>query len=338
MILLPGDDSPNLVPSRPWMMGACIFFAAVLLAIPGSVHAQNCGAAGKDIRALQSEAFDDFPALNDAKQGMLLMLYGRGSADCPEELYAFAMEGKDFLTTFDEAYSLSLSNSTTDRSASLDRADKLRSIVALMEKRQNLGASAQDVATSADSALVNFLRAQGSINERDGDLSNRTRDKIAHYRLATLAYEAADENILAANTRLKWESLEAEFTADMEKADGLFSEAEALMESAQRLSGSIPTKIDAYVDAMEALELFGTALKYYTLHNEEEKVFATRERIALAEKTIATLRGVLILYFAVLTALLTGVSLYLLNRLLAWRDDTYEYYLGNELIKVKGVE
>jgi hypothetical protein len=337
MTLLSGDNPPTSPRRWRWITVAPIFFAAILIAIPGSAHAQNCGAAGKEIRALQSDAFDDFPALNDVKQGILLMLYGRGSADCPEELYAFAMAGKDFLITFDEAYSLGQSNMTENRSASLDKAKVLRDIVVEMEK-QDLGASAIDVATSADAALINFLLAQGSLNEREGGLAIRTRDKIAHYRLATLAYEAADENILAANTRLKWKSLEAEYNADMERADRLFDEAERLMESAHQLSGSIPTKIDAYVDAMEALELYSAALGYYKIHNEEEKIQVAEERIAAAERTLAALRGVLILYFTVLTVLLIGVSMYLLNRLLAWREDTYEYYLGNELIKVKGVE
>jgi hypothetical protein len=312
--------------------------ALLLTSMSGLVHAQNCGAAGKEIRSVQSTAFDEYPASNDVKQGILLMLYGRGSADCPKALYSFAMVGKEFLTTFDEAYRLSLSNNTGDRLSAINLARTLEGKADIMQKNQGLGASALDVATSARTALADFFRNQGRINEREGGLANRTRDKIAHYRLATLAYEAADENILAANTKVKWETLEEKYGRDMEKANGLFSEAESHMKNTHVLSGSIPLKIKAYVDAMEAIELYQSALSYYIFHNEEEKILITKAKIAGAEKTMASLGRVLIFYFMVLAIFLVGTALYLLNRLLAWKEDNYEYYLGNELIKVRGVE
>lgn len=338
MELPPENKAGNPPHRRLHNASLALFLAAVLITLSTPAYAQNCGAAGKEVRSVQSDAFDDFPALNDMKQGILLMLYGRGSADCPEELYTFAMEGKDFINTFDEAYLLSLSNSTEDRVSSLTLAKALKDKAASMRQHENLGASATDVAASARDAVIDFLKTQGQINDRDGGLANRTRDKIAHYRLATIAYETADENILATNTKLKWETLREEYTRDMEQADGLFSQAEVLMEDSQKLSGSIPTKIKAYVDSMEALELYKSALFYYVLHNEDEKIMETQDRIVIAESTMATLRSSLILYFTVLAVALIVIALYLLNRLLAWREDTHEYYLGNELIKVRGVE
>lgn len=335
----PSRDKKALgVPLKGIGISSSLLLLIVLLAsLPTPVFAQKCGAAGKEIRSVQSNAFDEYPALNDVKQGLLLMLYGRGTADCPEELYSFAMEGKAFLTLFDETYRLSLSNNTSDRLAAMNHARTLEEKVSSMQQQKTLGATALDVATSARIALTDFFINQGQINEREGGLANRTRDKIAHYRLATMAYEAADENILAANTRLKWETLEEEYTTDMERADEYFTKAEYLMENAQILS-SIPTKIDAYVKVMEALDLYESALFYYVLHNEDEKIVETKSRINDAKSEMAYLKKTLLLYFAVLAVLLVGIALYLLNRLLAWRQDTYEYYLGNELIKVRGVE
>ncbi|MDP6459431.1 MAG: hypothetical protein QF829_01395, partial [Candidatus Hydrothermarchaeota archaeon] len=85
--------------------------ALFLLTIP-VIEAQNCGALGTEIRGVQSAAFDEYPSLNDVKQGALLLLYGRGTADCPRELYDYAISGKEYILKFDDAYNLSKSNSS----------------------------------------------------------------------------------------------------------------------------------------------------------------------------------------------------------------------------------
>jgi hypothetical protein len=311
---------------------------ALMLLLPMPVLAQNCGALGKEVRAVQSDAFDEYPLLNDVKQGVLLMLYGRGSADCPQELYDFASQGKKFVVLFDEAYKLGRSNKSEDRLAALNLSYTLEDMATAMLEQKDLGASALDVATSAKNVLVNFLITQGKYNEREGELTNRTRDKIAYYRQATLAYEAADENILAANTRLNWETLEKEYTKDMGIAEDMYSKAESKLGEAKSLSRGTLSKMMAYVNAMEALELYKGALLYYTKHYESEKIQEIREKITEVEGVMDSLRSTLMLYFLILTLFLTAVALFLLNRLLAWNADTYEYYLGNELIKVKGVE
>lgn len=310
--------------------------ALILLSPP--LSAQNCGALGKEVRVIQSDAFDEYPLLNDVKQGILLMLYGRGSTDCPQELYDFAAQGKEFITLFDEAYNLSRSNSSEDRLLALNHSYVLEDIAASMLGEKDLGASALDIATSARNVLTDFLITQGEVNERDGKLANRTRDKIAYYRQATLAYEAADENILAANTRLNWNALEKEYTKDMEIAGEMSSEAESKLEEAKSISGAAPSKMRAYVNAMEALELYEGALLYYVKHQESEKIQETHGKITEVREVMDSLRSALLLYFLVLTLSLVAVALFLLNRLLAWNADTYEYYLGNELIKVRGVE
>lgn len=314
-----------------------VVLALLLLLLP-PVFAQNCGALGKEVRAVQSDAFDEYPALNDVKQGILLMLYGRSTADCPQGVYDFALMGKEFVLKFDEAYNLSHSNKSDDRLAALNLSYTLMDMATAMLEKTDLGASAQDVAITADNAIVDFLITQGKYNERDGRVANRTRDKIAYYRQATLAYEAADENLLATNTRINWESLEKEYIQDMSIADELYSKGNSKFSSAQSLSKDIPSKMTAYANAKEALQLYEEALIYYEYHYESDKIQETQEKISEVKATIDSLRVILILYVFIAAAFLTATALFLLNRLLAWSADTYEYYLGNELIKVKGVE
>lgn len=310
---------------------------ALFLAIIPVAEAQNCGDLGKEVREVQSAAFDEYPSLNDVKQGILLLLYGRGTADCPGELYDYAVSGKEFVLKFDEAYNLSMSNSSDARIRALDLSASLKDTADTKLKETSIGASAQDIASSADTAISDFLVSQGKNNEREGEVSNKTREKIEYYRLATIAYEAADESLLATNTRIIWKRLEKEYLRDMQMADELYSKGEEKFVNAQNLSRDIPSRINAYTNTKEALGLFQEALVLYTYHVETEKIRDTNDNIREINSLMASLRTTIGLYFLALAIFLIGVSLFLLNRILAWKEDNYEHYLGNELIRVKGV-
>lgn len=318
-------------------MKALLTLALFLLILP-AVAAQNCGELGKEVRGVQSTAFDEYPSLNDVKQGILLMLYGRGSDDCPQGLYDYASTGKGFIVKFDEAHNLSKSNSSSDRIRALNLSADLKEVANSKLGETSLGVSAQDVAASADTAIGDFLVTQGNYNEREGEVSNRTRDKIEYYRQATIAYESAGESILATNTRIIWERLESRYLRDMQEADGLYSRGEEEFKQAQSLSRDIPSRITAYIKSKEAQVSFQEALLLYTYHEETEKIAMTEDYINNITALIASLKVTLGVYFLVLAVFFMAVSLFLLNRILAWEADSYEQYLGNELIRVKGVE
>ncbi len=313
-----------------------LIMALFLVLIP-VVEAQSCGELGKDVRGVQSAAFDEYPSLNDVKQGLLLLLYGRGTADCPKELYDYSVTGKEYLLKFDEAYDLSKSNSSDARINALDLSASLKGTAETKLKETSLGASAQDIATSAGDAIGDFLVTQGKNNEREAEVVNRTKEKIEYYRLATIAYEVADESLLATNTRIIWKRLEKEYLQDMQRADGLYTAGEEKLGNAQNLSRDMPSRITAYTESKEALGLFQEALVLYTYHRETEKIKETEDNIKAINSLMNSLRITIGTYFLALAIFLITLSLFLLNRILAWKEDNYEHYLGNELIRVKGV-
>ena len=310
--------------------------ALFLLTVPVA-EAQNCGTLGMEVRGVQSVAFDEYPSLNDVKQGVLLLLYGRETADCPGELYDYAVSGKEYVLKFDDAYNLSKSNSSDARIRALNLSAALKETTDTMLKDTSLGASAQDIANSADITIRGFLITQGKNNELEGEVSNKTREKIEHYRLATIAYEVADESLLTTNTRIIWKRLEKEYLLDMQRADELYSSGEEKFGNTQNLSRDIPSRITAYSNTKEVLALFQEALVLYTYHEETEKILETRDNLQEINSLMASLRAAIEIYFLVLAIFLIGISIFLLNRILAWREDNYEHYLGNELIRVKGV-
>ena len=306
----------------------------ILLIIPG-VEAQNCGSVAADIRGVQTEAFDEYPALMDLKQGLLLLLYGRGNKSCSNELYEYSINGQEYLLIFNEAYLLSKGGSIEERLAALNLSRSLKESRGNNLKDENLGASALDISNSANIATNDFLISQGITNEQNGKFSNITREKIEYYQIASVAYEISNEMILSANTQIIWKQLENKYLNDIQKATDLENKAYKKIENNQNFSRNPISLISSYINYKESLHFFDQALLIYKYHGESIKISEIESNIKKNSSVMFSLLLYIVLIFVAVAIFLISLSLFLLNRILMWKEDDYEHYLGNELIRVK---
>ncbi len=314
-----------------------IFLALLLASLIPQSFAIDCGSLVAELRNLQSKAFDEFPRLNDMKQDALLALYGRERATCPNDLIDLSVSTRDFISDFTAAYNLS-------KSGKEDKPKALESSIRLVASakdfsRFNLGVETDDLKISAQQSIKEFLIIQGKDFAGDAEKSAATRDKIFNLKRATESFEAAGEDLEATALRLNWMSMEEAYVRDMEKADDLYNRGIMLYTDAAKLSPlSIFSKMNAYVLSRESHISLNGALKYYQHHLEDERTAKTQKGISDAEELLEGLRGDIAYYLAVLGMSLIGISLFLLNRLMSWNMDSYDYSLGNELVRVSGVE
>lgn len=316
-----------------------LFSLALVLAILPAADAQNCSVLAKEIRVYNPPAFNEYSELNDMKQSMLLLLYGGERGACGEEVINFAEATKKFILDFDAAYKLSKSSDIEERLKALNISYTLKETAKTeLKKGLVLGVTAEDIVESATQGINNFLITQAETNAREAENIARTKEKISHYRYAAFAYEAADESIQAANVRIKLSRLEERYKKDMQEADALFLAADSEYESALGKSSSVPSRISAYILCEKSISHFEQVLVYYKLHHETEKIQETDKKILEAAGTALSLTYKMGLYFIIIIALLIVASIFWLERLTAWNSDTYDYYLGNELIRVSESE
>jgi|TARA_B100002003_G_scaffold173721_1_gene161583 hypothetical protein len=311
------------------------FFIFLTLSIIPGVEAQNCGSIATDIRGVQTDAFDEYPALMDLKQGLLLLLYGRGNKSCSNELYEYSINGREYLLKFHEAYVLSKSGSIEDRITALNLSKSLKESIGDTLLGENLGVSALDISNSANIATNDFLISQGTTNEQTGEFSNITREKIEYYQIASVAYEISDDMILSANTQIIWKQLENKYLSDIQKATDLEDKAYKKIENNQNFSRNPLSLISSYINSKESGHFFDQALLIYNYHGESIKISEIESNIKKNSSVMFSLLLYIVLIFVVFAIFSISLALFLLNRILMWEEDNYEYYLGNELIRVK---
>ncbi len=315
----------------------------LFFSLPAPLFAQQCNDLAGEIRTISSRSFDDYPGLNDMKQDILLILYGRERTACPDEIISLAKGTKDFIMDFDRAYELSKSNIPEENIKAVEIAKKLKTDASTLEEIQkagDFGVEAEDIVNSAHMAIRDFLLVLGETHAREAENTDVTGERIMQYKQAYLAYDAAGESLDAASNRIKWEVLEKQYTDDMAKADALFQAAESDYRTAVSLAGKdgFFSKVRAYVLMRAATINLGEARVYYTYHHENAKITSTDENIAKITDRMNVLKRQLAIYFIVITIIFCAIFIYLIHRLKAWYRDTYDYNLGNELVEVSGNE
>jgi hypothetical protein len=311
--------------------------------LPAPVFAQPCNDLAVEIRAVTSQSFDDYPGLNDMKQDILLILYGRERTSCPEEVISLAGGTKDFIIDFDRAYELSRSSIPDDNVKAVEIAKGLKKDADTLEEIQkagDLGVEAEDIVTSAHMVIQDFLLVLGKTHAREAENSEVTSEKIMQYKQAYLAYDAAGEPLDAVSNKIKWVTLEKQYTDDMTKADALYLAAMSDHETATSLANEngFFSKVRAYVLMKDATRNLDGAMVYYTYHHEGPKVSSTDENLVEIADEMKTLARQLAIYFIVITIIFCSIFVFLIHRLKAWYRDTYDYNLGNELVEVSGGE
>lgn len=306
----------------------------VLGSIFPSANAQDCGALVVQVRDLSPSSFNEYPQLNDMKQDVLLILYRRERATCPENIASTSIFTVRFINEFEQAYNLSKNPDPESRDTALENSLKLVEYIR-MQGKTVLSAENQNIMDSANRALKEFLLAQAGVYMANVEAASATGEKISNYKKATKAYEGAGETIEAENLRLKWQALEMDYLSDLKTAEQLVSQGDTKFSMAKpMLAGNIFSKAEAYILSRSASIDYTEAQIYYNFHSELEMIAIVSEKISSANNTMADLKQTIRRYFVLSLISLMGLSLYVLNRLKSWHGDAYDYSLGNELVRV----
>ncbi len=321
-------------------MNKLILIFVVLCLFP-QVYAKGCTDIVGEIRNIDSGAFTDYPLLNDVKQDILLMMYGRERDSCPHDILEFSESTKKFIVDFDEVYRLANSDLSEDHLKAVELTRTLKSEAdSLAAFKGTFGIEGDDLISSAQQVVNDFLILQANTYVREADSTNVTVRKIQFYQVAALAYGSAGNGLESANNDIKAGALEGKYTEDMEKADNLYSVADEEYSNAGRLLGrmSMFSKVSAYVLSRSALINFEEAKVYYIYHHETEsitKIENMEEEIKIVKQA---LMEDLAIYFGSITIFLVALSVFMVHKINLWRRDSYDYLLGNELVQVNKSE
>lgn len=316
-------------------MNRCLYIFLVFFIFP-QVHAQSCTDITKEIRNINSEAFTKYPLLTDVKQDILLIMYGRERGSCPEDIQGFSLATKKFIADFDHAYILANSDLLEDHleAVALTKTLKIQA-ESLTSYTGAFGVEGDDLISSAIQAVDDFLLLQADTYAREAGDTKVTSRKIQFYKVASLAYESAGNTLESSNTGIKGRALEGEYIKDMESANALTLRANEEYSKALLLEGgSIFSKVSSYVLSRSAIIHFEEARVYYNYHHETEKITSIENSVEKALVTKQALLEDIAIYFGVISILLVALSLFMLHRINLWNRDSYDYFLGNELVQV----
>lgn len=296
------------------------------------VYAQDCSSLLAEVRGFTSPAFAAYPELRQVKQDALLLLYSRERAACGDELLGFASSSLEYLKAMDEAYFLVSGAEIESQREGMARAIAAdRFISAMRSSGAGLGIIAQDAVTGAEQGRESFLLSRAMSFEGRAEKAESTKVKLANLEMAIAGYEAADA-IQAKSLKVRKQALEEKYITDMVAAQGYLSDARALLGRAEELGSSFPGFVDAYTLTREARMNLARAEELYKLHHERGKLAEIEEVSATTEEIYSSTRKKILLLFGVVSLALTSLSVYIHSRILRWERDTYECYLGNELV------
>lgn len=321
-------------------MNKLILIFAVLFLVP-QVYAQSCSDIAGEIRSIDSGAFVDYPLLNDVKQDILLMMYGRERGSCPKDLIEFSESSKEFIMDFDEAYRLANSDLSEDHLRAVEFTRTLRvEADSLAKFKGTFGVEGEDLILSAQQVVNDFLILQADEYAREADSTKVTIRKIQFHKVAALAYESAGNTLDSANNNVKAGILEEKYTEDMKTARDLYSLANEEHSKAERLleEGGMFSKVSAYVLSRSALIHFEEAKVYCLYHHETETITKIENIMGEIEIIKQALRKDLSIYFGSIAIILVALSVFMLYKINIWNKDSYDYFLGNELVQVSKSE
>ena len=316
-------------------MNKLVLIFVVLCLFP-HVHAQSCTDVTKEIRNINSGAFTDYPLLNDVKQDILLVMYGRERGNCPQDIVEFAESTKEFITDFDEAYRYANSDLSEDHLKAVELTRTLKSEAdSLATFEGTFGVEGDDLISSAQQAVDDFLILQADTYAREADSTEVTVRKIQFYKVAALAYESAGNSLESFNNDIKASVLEEKYNEDVKHADALYSKAnEEYINSKSLEGGNVFSKVSAYVLSRSALINFEEAKVYFSYHHETEKITKIENTVEEIKMTKQALIKELVIYFGSIAIFLAALAVFMVHRINIWERDSYDHLLGNELVQV----
>jgi hypothetical protein len=316
-------------------MNRLVLIFAVLCLLPG-VHAQSCSEVTQEIRNINSNAFIDYPLLNDVKQDILLMMYGRERGSCPSNVREFAELSRDFITDFDEAYVYANSDLSEDNLKAVTLTRTLKNEADSLSAFEGVfGVEGDDLIISAHQVVEDFLVLQADTYAKEAGATEVTIRKIQFYKTAALAYESAGNSLESSNNNIKASVLEENYYQDLKYANSLYTSAvEEHSDSKSLAGGDVFSKIRAYVLSRSSLLDFEEAKAYFSYHHETEKITQIENMEDKVKLTRQALVRELVIYFGGVALLLTALAMFMVNRINVWKSDSDDHLLGNELVQV----
>jgi hypothetical protein len=280
------------------------------------------------------------PLLNDVKQDILLMMYGRERGNCPENVLEFAESAKKFITDFDEAYTLANSDLSEDNLKAVELTRTLKSEAETLATFEGtFGVEGDDLIASAKHVVDAFLILQAGTYAKEAQSTEVTIRKIHFYKVAALAFESAGNSLESSNNAIKASALEEKYNEDMGYASGVNSKANEEYEASKSLeSGDVFSKVSAYELSRSALINFEEARVYFSYHHETEKITKVENMMEEVKLTKQALIKELVLYFGSISILLAALAVFMVHRINVWKRDSYDHLLGNELVQVSKSE
>lgn len=308
----------------------------VVLCLFPPVHAQSCTDITKEIRNINTNAFIDYPLLNDVKQDILLIMYGRERGNCPEDIVDFAESTKKFITDFDEAYVYANSDLSEDNLRAVELSRTLKDEVETLSTYEGtFGVEGDDLISSARQAVDDFLIIQADTYAKEAESTEVTVRKIQFYKVASLAYESAGNSLESSNSAIKAGVLEEKYNEDMEYADALYTTAVKEYEVSKSLKNKdVFSRVNAYVLSRSALLNFEEAKVYFSYHHETEKIIKSENMMEEVKLTKQALIRELVIYFGGVGIFLAALAVFIVHRTNIWKRDSYDQLLGNELVQV----
>lgn len=303
----------------------------LLLLLP-QVYAQSCGELLTELRGFTSPALASYPDLSQVRQDTLLLLYSQERTSCTEELQGFASSALRFLKAMHEAETLTRAGDAASQREGIRIALNAEAYISEMRSYgAEFGILAQDAVLAAQEGRRSFLLSKALGYEAAAEKAKSTREKLTYYELAIMSYEGADA-VEAKRLSVRRQSLAEKYSADLAEAGEYLGEARELLTTARSKEGRFLGFVDAYSAAREAKLNLARARELYALHNEEDKLKEVERVYREAEKVYSATRRRILTTFGALSAILTLLSVYIHSRILGWERDTYDCYLGNELV------
>jgi hypothetical protein len=264
------------------------------------------------------------------------MMYGRERGNCPQDVLEFAESTRTFITDFDEAYIYANSDLSEDTLKAVELTRTLKTEAdSLSTFEGTFGVEGDDLISSAQQAVDDFLILQADAYAREADSTEVTVRKIQFYKVAALAYESAGNSLESFNNNIKANVLEERYNEDMKHANSLYAKANEEYKTSKSLeSGNVFSKVNAYVLSRDALLNFEEAKVYFSYHHETEKIINIENLMEEVKKTKQALMQELAIYFGGSGIFLGALAVFMLHRINLWKRDSYDHLLGNELVQV----
>lgn len=315
----------NLMPL--WRIPVLIL---LLLAVPPAYSA-NCQKPLDQLRGLNLSAFSEYSQASLMRDDAMIMLYSVERTNCSSEMMELASLVVDYLDKFEGAYASGSENSTR----ALEKAVSLRREMGAMEEiSPAMGAMGEEIVLAARESRNSFLENLAVRHENSAENLNSTREKLKNYKIAIEAYENSGNQLEASSILIKRGIIAENYREDMEEAERYELKGLVSLEGAEAARNSF----DAYVGAREARLYFERSLILYETHVEREKIAQVEEYIGRCSSILDRTGEMILGYFAGLAVALTLLSIFSLHRIISWRRDNYDYYLGNELIEGEEIE